>query len=150
MHLQVAKRATETTDECFPTYRGAVEACLAVIWVHCDSCVSLDDTEIRNGMFVNVVLPLSRKKCHRLLIMCPDNTSPKREQSIGLSCRLGNVNQFSVSLKHFTRSRCCPCCTTNALAPRRGTGRRSRVPTSIHSIISNDAVRSCLTSAMTQ
>ena len=59
--LQVARRVVKTLDDCFPTYQGAIEACLGVPWVHSGSRVSLEDPETRNGLYGDVVEPLERE-----------------------------------------------------------------------------------------
>ncbi len=47
--------------DCFPTYRGAIEACLAVPCARCGSRVSLEDNETRDGMYADVVAPLEKE-----------------------------------------------------------------------------------------
>lgn len=59
--LHVARRVLKTLDDCFPTYRGAIEACLGVPWVHSGSRVSLEDAETRNGLYGDVIEPLERE-----------------------------------------------------------------------------------------
>jgi len=59
--MEVARRVLEALDDCFPTYRGAIEACLRVPWVSGGSRVSLGDSETWNGVYSNVIEPLERE-----------------------------------------------------------------------------------------
>ncbi|KAH6887610.1 hypothetical protein B0T10DRAFT_73730 [Thelonectria olida] len=59
--MEVARRVQESLDDCFPTYRGAIESCLRVPWVSGGSRVSLEDPETWNGVYTDVIEPLERE-----------------------------------------------------------------------------------------
>ncbi|KAH7142859.1 hypothetical protein B0J13DRAFT_503233 [Dactylonectria estremocensis] len=59
--MEVAWRVQETLDDCFPTYRDAIKACLEVPWVSGGLRVSLEDPETWNGVYTNVIQPLERE-----------------------------------------------------------------------------------------
>ncbi|KAH6995388.1 hypothetical protein EDB80DRAFT_161715 [Ilyonectria destructans] len=59
--MEVARRVQATLDDCFPTYRGAIESCLKVPWASGGSRVSLEDPNIWSGVYTDVIEPLERE-----------------------------------------------------------------------------------------
>jgi hypothetical protein len=59
--MEVARRLLETLDDCFPTYRNAIESCLKVPWNSGGSRLSLEDPETWSAVYRNVIEPLERE-----------------------------------------------------------------------------------------
>jgi hypothetical protein len=61
--LQVARRVlwSQALADCFPTYLGAIDACLQVAWAPSGSRVSLEDTETQAGIYRDVIEPMERE-----------------------------------------------------------------------------------------
>jgi len=59
--MGVARRVLGVLDDCFPTYQGAIEACIRVPWVSGGSRVSLEDLVMWNGVYRDIVEPLERE-----------------------------------------------------------------------------------------
>lgn len=59
--MNTASRVLSTLDDCFPTYRGAIGACLKLPWVPSSSRVSLEDLETWCGVYEDVIDPLERE-----------------------------------------------------------------------------------------
>jgi hypothetical protein len=59
--MLVLKKLLGSLDDCFPTYRGAIMACLNMPWVSSSSRVSLEDSDTWNGVCVDVLAPLKRE-----------------------------------------------------------------------------------------
>ncbi|KAK0726074.1 hypothetical protein B0H67DRAFT_599016 [Lasiosphaeris hirsuta] len=59
--LLIARRVLKTMDDCYPTYTGAINACLNVPWVYSGSRVSLEDQETRSGLQSDVIQPLEKE-----------------------------------------------------------------------------------------
>ena len=59
--LSVARRVLKTGLDCYPTYTGAISACLRVPWVLSGSRVSLEDQETRTGLQNDVIQQLEKE-----------------------------------------------------------------------------------------
>lgn len=55
---QVAERTLNTMNDCYPTYLGAIQACLDANWASAGSRISLEDVDTWNGVFKDVIVPL--------------------------------------------------------------------------------------------
>lgn len=59
--MLVAKRVLSSLDDCFQTYRGAIESCLNMPWASGSSTVSLQDPETGNGVCHGIIEPLKQE-----------------------------------------------------------------------------------------
>lgn len=56
--MQVAERILSRLDDCYETYKGAIQECIRADWASAGSKVSLEDIRTWNAVYEDVIEPL--------------------------------------------------------------------------------------------